>query len=129
MTSIKQTLGKLPPEAFGALEWPRLPAEVLEGFRALGDLTGVVSDTMDQLGIAGAVPGSTLKPTVPKARIVGQALTLRNVRAEGSVAERVAGKVSGLGDIEAHNLAEPGDILVVQGVPCVRSGVVVLQKL
>ena len=121
MRSIKQTLGKLPPEAFGALEWPRLPAEVLEGFRALGDLTGVVSDTMDQLGLAGAVPGSTLKPTDPKARIVGHALTLKNVKAEGTVAERVAGKVSGLGDIEAHNLAEPGDILVVQGVPGVSS--------
>ena len=57
MTATKQTLGKLPPDAFGALELPRLPREVLEGFRALGDLTGVVSDTMDQLGIAGAVPG------------------------------------------------------------------------
>ena len=121
MTPIRQTLGKLPPETFGALELPRLPAGVLEGFRALGDLTGVVSDTMDQLGIAGAVPGSTLKPTDPKARIVGQALTLKNLKAEGSVAERVAGKVSGLGDIEAHNLAEPGDILVVPGVPGVSS--------
>ncbi len=121
MNPAKQTLGKLPPEAFGTLILPRLPADVLAGYRALGDLTGVISDTMDQLGIAGAVPGSTLRPTDPKARIVGQALTLKNVKVEGTVAERVAGKVSGLGDIEAHNLAEPGDVLVVQGVPGVSS--------
>jgi 4-hydroxy-4-methyl-2-oxoglutarate aldolase len=121
MTKPKQTLGKLPADAFGMLTLPRLPREVIDGYRALGDLTGVTSDTMDQLGITGAVPGSTLRPTDPKARIVGQALTLKNIKVEGTVAERVAGKVSGLGDIEAHNLAEPGDILVVQGVPGVSS--------
>lgn len=30
-------------------------------------------------------------------------------------------KVSGLADIEAHNLAEPGDVLVVQGVAAISS--------
>ena len=117
----KTTLGKLPADAFGMLNLPRLPLDVIDGFRSFGDLTGVISDAMDQLGIAGAVPGSTLRPTDPKARIVGQALTLKNVKVEASVAERVAGKVSGLGDIEAHNLAEPGDVLVVQGVAGVSS--------
>jgi regulator of RNase E activity RraA len=29
--------------------------------------------------------------------------------------------VSGLADIEAHNLAEPGDVLVIQGVPGISS--------
>lgn len=103
------------------LELPRLPSEVIEGFRALGDLTGMTSDAMDQLGIAGAVPGSTLRPTDPHARIVGPALTVRNIKVDASVPERVAGKVSGLGDIEAHNLAEAGDVLVVQGVAGVSS--------
>lgn len=121
MTSSRRPLGKLPDSAFGMLELPRLPAELLAGFRALDDLTGQVSDAMDQLGISGVVPGSTLRPTDPTARIVGQALTVKNVKVDKSVAEAVAGKVSGLGDIEAHNLAEPGDILVVQGVPGVSS--------
>ena len=103
------------------LELPRLPKEVLEGFRALGDLTGTVSDAMDQVGVAGAVPGSTLRPTDPKARVVAQAVTVLNQKVKKSVAERVAGKVSGLADIEAHNLAEPGDILVIQGVANVSS--------
>jgi regulator of RNase E activity RraA len=117
----KRPLGKLAPEAFGLMELPRLPKEVLEGFRALGDLTGTVSDAMDQLGIAGVVPGSTLRPTDPRARVVAQAITLLNKRITRPVAEAVAGKKSGLADIEAHNLAEPGDILVIQGVANVSS--------
>jgi len=117
----KRPLGKLAPEAFGLMELPRLPAEVLEGFRALGDLTGTVSDAMDQLGIAGVVPGSTLRPTDPRARVVAQAITVLNRKTQKSVSERVSSRKSGLADIEAHNLAEPGDILVIQGVRDVSS--------
>ena len=121
MTVKKQILGKLAADAFGMLELPRLPAALLEGYRALPDLSGMVSDAMDQVGIVGTIPGSTLRPTDPAARIVGQALTVKNMQADASVPQLVAGKVSGLGDIEAHNLAEPGDVLVVQGVPGVSS--------
>ncbi len=117
----KSLLGKLKPEAVGMLELPRLPKEILDGFRALGDLTGTVSDAMDQLGIAGAVPGSTLRPTDPRARIVAQAITVLNRRVGKPVPEVVLTKRSGLADIEAHNLAEPGDVLVVQGVAGVSS--------
>jgi regulator of RNase E activity RraA len=121
MTTPRQPIGKLKPEAFGMVEIPRLPAEVIAGFRALGDLTGMTSDAMDLLGIEGVVPGSVLRPTDPNAKVVGQAITLHNQRADKSVSEMVAGKVSGLADIEAHNLAQPGDILVIQGVPGVSS--------
>ena len=81
----------------------------------------MTSDAMDLLGIEGAVPGSVLRPTDPNAKVVGQAITLHNQRADRPVSEMVAGKVSGLADIEAHNLAQPGDILVIQGVPGVSS--------
>ena len=117
----KRLLGKLKPEAVGMLELPRLPKEVVEGFRALGDLTGTTSDAMDLLGIAGAVPGSLLRPTDPRARVVAQAVTVLNRKTRKTVKQAVAGKVSGLADIEAHNLAEPGDVLVVQGVANVSS--------
>src|ERR1700733_709872 len=112
----KQTLGKLPADAFGTLELPTLPAEILDGFRALPDLTGIASDAMDEVGIVGAIPAAVLRPTDPKARIVGRALTVHNVAPTVSVPEAVKKGVSGLGEIEAHNLAEPGDVLVVQGV-------------
>jgi len=111
----KSPLGKLAPSAIGMMELPRLDAKVLAAFRALGDLTGTTSDALDELGIAGAVPASLLKPTDPRARVVGQAITVLN----RAVSERRT--VSGLADIEAHNLAQPGDVLVVQGVPNISS--------
>lgn len=99
----------------------RIASGILEGFRSLGDLTGTTSDVLDQLGIAGAVPASVLRPSDPKARIVGCAITVHN-RARGeTVAEAVAKKKSGLGEIRAHRLAQPGDVLVIQGVANVSS--------
>ncbi len=112
----KTILGKLAADAFGMLELPVLPPGILDGFRALPDLTGTVSDAMDELGIVGAVPAAVLRPNDPKARVVGRALIVRNVAARASVPDKVKAGVSGLGEIEAHNLAEPGDVLVVQGV-------------
>lgn len=113
----KTLLGKLAPQAVGMLELPRLPPQVLEGFRALGDLTGTTSDALDQCGIAGAIPGSVLRPTDPRARVVGQAITVLNV----ALKEISVGRASRLGEIEAHNLAEAGDVLVIQGVAGISS--------
>ena len=111
----KTLLGRLDSRAFGLLELPRLDKAILDGFRALGDLTGTTSDAMDECRINGVVPGSTLRPTDPKARVVGPALTVLNQRREMNE------KKSGLGEIEAHNLAEPGDVLVIQGIAEVSS--------
>src|SRR5207249_3615091 len=101
----KAPLGKLKPTAIGMTEPPRLDAGILAGFRSLGDLTGTTSDALDECGIAGAVPASVLKPTEPSARVIGQAITVLNRK---SAEMR---KLSGLADIEAHNLAQPGDVL------------------
>jgi regulator of RNase E activity RraA len=117
----KKTLGKLPPDAFGMLELPALPPEILDGYRALPDLTGLTSDAMDELGIAGAVPAALLRPTDPNGRIVGRALTVRNVAKTAAVSDAVKSGISGLGEIEAHNLAEPGDVIVLQGVDLVSN--------
>ena len=111
----KTPLGKLKPAAIGTLEFARLPGAVIEGFRALGDLTGTTSDALDELDIEAVVPASLLKPSDPSARIVGQALTVLNRKS----AERR--RTSGLADIEAHNLAQSGDVLVVQGVAGISS--------
>jgi len=111
----KTPLGKLKAAAIGMLELPRLEAQILVGFRELGDLTGTTSDALDECEIAGVVPASVLKPTDPRARVVGQAITVLN----RVVSERRI--VSGLADIEAHHLAEPGDVLVVQGVANISS--------
>jgi regulator of RNase E activity RraA len=112
----KTPLGRLDPRAFGMLELPRLDPAILEGFRALEDLTGTTSDALDECRIAGVVPASTLRATDPKARMLGQAITVHNQRREIDV-----GGKSGLGEIEAHNLAQPGDVLVIQGVAGISS--------
>jgi 4-hydroxy-4-methyl-2-oxoglutarate aldolase len=95
--------------------------DTLEGFRSLGDLTGTVSDVLDQLGIVGAIPASLLKPSDPTGRIVGRALTVHNRARSDSVPDAVAQKKSGLGEIKAHRTAKAGDVLVIQGVPNVSS--------
>ena len=113
----KSPLGRLDPSAFGMLELPRPVTEILQWFRALGDLTGTTSDALDECRIAGVVPGSILRPSDPAARLVGQAITVLNEKRTDS---RVGGG-STLAEIEAHNLAEPGDVLVVQGIANISS--------
>jgi 4-hydroxy-4-methyl-2-oxoglutarate aldolase len=121
MSVDKPLTGKIPRERIGMLELPRLPAELLAAFRALEDLSGVVSDALDELGIAGAIPSSMLKPTDAKARLCGPALTVLNRPLGLPVAKAVQANVSRLGEIEAHNLAAGGDVLVIQGVEGVSS--------
>lgn len=117
----KKLTGKIPRDRIGMLELPQLPADLLEAYRALGDLSGLVSDACDELGIACGVPAAVLRPTDPGARIAGQALTALNRRLDIPVAQAVATKVSRLGEIEAHNLAQAGDVLVIQGIEGISS--------
>jgi regulator of RNase E activity RraA len=117
----RELTGKVPRERIGTLELPRLPAELLAAFRTLEDLSGVVSDALDELGIAGAIPSSTLRPTDARARLCGPALTVLNRPLDIAVAQAVRANVSRLGEIEAHNLARPGDVLVIQGVEGISS--------
>ena len=77
----KTPLGKLKPAAIGMMELPRLDATILARFRALGDLSGTTSDALDECDIAGAVPASLLRPTEPRARVVGQAAPRSSERA------------------------------------------------
>jgi len=112
----KTTLGRLPREAIRMLELPRLPHEILEGFNALVDLSGTVSDAMDEIGIVGVVPAYVLPPANPGKRIVGPALTVRNIQRVAQIHKAAQDKTNTQGESEAHNLAEPGDVLVIEGV-------------
>lgn len=113
----KTPLGKLPRDAIRLLELPRLPKEIVEGFKVLVDLTGTISDAMDQLGIVGVVPAYVLPPVTPGTRVVGPAVTVRNIQRTAQVHKAATvDKNNTQGETEAHNLAEPGDVLVIQGV-------------
>jgi 4-hydroxy-4-methyl-2-oxoglutarate aldolase len=112
----KKTLGRLPREAIRMLELPRLPRHIVDGYAALVDLTGTISDAMDELGIVGVVPAYVLPPVNTGTRIVGQALTVRNIQRTAQIHKAALDKSNTQGESEAHNLAEPGDVLVIEGV-------------
>lgn len=112
----KTPLGRLPREAIRMLELPPLQKEILDGFKALVDLTGTVSDAMDELGIVGVVPAYVLPPVTTGKSIVGPALTVRNIQRTAQIHKAALDKTNTQGESEAHNLAESGDVLVIEGV-------------
>src|SRR5437764_6339117 len=89
----------------------------VERLIALGDVTGIIADTLDELGSASGVIGaSMLKPTIPGCTVVGPALTVRNVPQHTDPIEAARQHVNRMAEFEAHNLAQQGDVLVIQGV-------------
>ena len=112
----KKLTGKITREGIRLMETPRPPEGIIEGYRALGDASGIVSDVMDELGITGVVGASVLKPTIAGSRIVGPALTVRNIVQREHVYEAARRHVNKMAEFEAHNLALPGDVLVIDGV-------------
>lgn len=112
----KKLTGKIAADRIRHLQVPRPDPALIQGFLDLGDCTGVVSDVMDELGIVGAVGASTLRPTLAGKVIVGPALTVRNMMQREHVYETAKAKVNKMAEFEGHNLATPGDILVIEGV-------------
>jgi 4-hydroxy-4-methyl-2-oxoglutarate aldolase len=113
----KRLTGRIAPERIRLMKTPRPPDGAIERFLAIGDPTAVVSDAMDELGIAlGAIAASVLKPTIPGTTMVGPALTVRNVPQRADPLEGARNGVNRMGEFEAHNLAIRGDVLVIEGV-------------
>ncbi len=108
--------GKVPRDRIAILSLPRLQPTLLDAYRGLVDLTGTVSDAMDALGLVGAVPAMILQPMLAGKRAVGQAVTVRNVEKKQQVFRGATEKVNLMGEAEAHNLARPGDIVVIEGL-------------
>jgi regulator of RNase E activity RraA len=113
----KRLTGRIAAEHIKLMAVPRPPAGAVDRLVALGDPTGILSDTMDELGIpCGVVGASVLKPTMPGKTIVGPALTLRNILQRIDPLTGARDHVNRMAEFEAHNLAQPGDVLVIQGV-------------
>ena len=113
----KRLTGRIAPERIRLMTTPRPPDGAVERFLAIGDPTGLVSDAMDELGIAfGAISASVLKPTIPGTTMVGPALTVRNILQRADPLDGARKGVNRMGEFEAHNLASPGDVLVIEGV-------------
>ena len=116
MATEPMLTGRIPRECIRMLEIPRVEAGILDAFRALVDLTGTLSDAMDELGLVGVIPAAVLAPNLRGARVVGQAITVRNVERQESVLRSARGKQNRMGETEAYNLAQAGDVVVIEGL-------------
>ena len=113
----KRLTGRIAPERIRMMAVPRPPQGVVERFMALGDPSGVVADAMDELGVPpGVIGASILRPTIPGTTIVGPALTVRNILQRVNPLDGAKSHANKMAEFEAHNLATPGDVLVIQGV-------------
>jgi regulator of RNase E activity RraA len=98
---------------------PRPSKDLVEAYLSLGDMAGVVSRALDQMGIMGTIPSAVLKPVKPGAVVVGPAITVRNIPEQRSVdALWRSSEPTRLGEREAFFLAEEGDVVVVDGHSC-----------
>ncbi len=110
--------GVVRQERISKLKFPRIDKNIIEAFKALDDVTSTVSDVLDSMGIAGAVSASHCRPVLPGRKIVGTAITLRNIPERMTVTEGYVHKRYNdirLATKDMYYLAEPGDVLVVDG--------------
>jgi 4-hydroxy-4-methyl-2-oxoglutarate aldolase len=113
----KKLTGRIAADRIRMQSTPKPPSGAVERFLALGDCSGIISDVMDELGIpAGIVGASTLRPTIPGQVICGPALTVRNIAQRVDPLAGARASLNKMAEFEAHNLAEDGDVLVIEGV-------------
>lgn len=91
--------------------------DVVARFLALDDLSATVADALDALGIHGSIGSSTLDPTLPQSRVVGKAVTLRNVPTRMDAYRAVTDGAWLMAEVHALELADEGDVIVISGLP------------
>ncbi len=112
--------GRLPVERIRPTP-PAISQDFIDRFLALGDLTSTISDALDRHDIVRVVPSSELKPTIAGSRAVGRAITVRNVQQPLSAGEAIGQNANRMTEIEGIHQADPGDVLVIQGLPQVSN--------
>src|SRR5690606_24200539 len=116
LMSNRKLTGRVPPEAIRRTHLPRLPGPLMQRFAQLSDLTETLSDAMDNLGLCGAIAASALRPALPGSRVLGQAVTARNVERTDNPHQAALSGKGKMGEHEAYNQAEPGDVVVIEGL-------------
>ena len=111
----KGAAGRMSDDKIGP-EPKRAKKAVIERFKSLKDLSGTVSDVLDQMGIVGCVGASELRPTIPDTCIVGTAITVRNVPQRRNTHVNSTENQVLMAEIEGINQADPGDVLVIEGL-------------
>lgn len=105
--------GQVPVESIKKIKFPRVEKSIIDEFLKINDLTTNVSDVLDSLGINGAVASSHISPIISGKKIVGPAVTLRNIPERKTPTQGYVDKESiKMSTREVYYLAEEGDVLV-----------------
>ena len=109
-------MGLIPEDRIATWRISRPSKALLEDLLRFDGLTPTLSDVLDSMGIAGAIPGSVLKPVLPGKKIAGPAVTLKYVPEIVKPAQAFQEKARAkLADRDAYALTEPGDVVVIDG--------------
>jgi 4-hydroxy-4-methyl-2-oxoglutarate aldolase len=112
----KRLMGLIPVERIVTWQVRRPPRELIQELLGYEGLTPTLSDILDSLGVAGAIPGSVLKPVLQGKKIAGPAVTLKYVPERMTPAQSFHDKAKAkLADRDAYALTEPGDVVVIDG--------------
>lgn len=107
-------LGLIPAERIRTSAVARPAPTTVQAFLDLPDMAGLVARALDRLGIVGAIPAHVLAPLAPGQRLVGPAVTVRNVPSRlAPYAGWQAAHDSQLGEREAYFVAQTGDVIVI----------------
>ncbi len=112
----RRLMGLIPVDRIVTWQISRPPKALLQDLLSYDGLTPTLSDILDSMGIAGAIPASVLKPILSGKKIAGPAVTLKYVPERlipvQSFQEKARAK---LADRDAYALTEPGDVVVIDG--------------
>jgi len=108
--------GSVPKEIIKKIKFSRVDKTIVEEFAKIIDLTSTVSDVLDSMGINGAVPASFLKPVLPGKTVIGTAVTIRNIPERKTATQGYVEKdFIRMATRDIQYLAEPGDVLIIDG--------------
>lgn len=121
--ATNEELASVRPRLLGMIDESRIvttqvarpSAATVEAFLSITDLCSTVSDALDELGVGGAIPSSTLSPVVDGGRVCGPAITLRYAPVGGSVGSRYARMERALlADRDLYGVGQAGDVAVFE---------------
>lgn len=105
--------GLVPRERIAQMTFPRVKKEIIDQYLELSDLTTTVSDVLDSYGINGSIPSSYLKPVISGKKVVGPALTIRNIPERKTATKGSIDKdFIKMSTRDIYYFAQPGDVLV-----------------
>lgn len=111
--SAGRVWGLVPQERIKKIKFERPSNDLIDRYLKIEDLTTSVSDILDSLGVHGSIAGSHLKPVNTGQKIVGPAVTIRNIVERKSPTQGYIDKDSiRMSTRDIYYLSEPGDVLV-----------------